>query len=350
MHWSQYPHKRHNPLTGEWIKVSPQRTKRPWQGQVEKPAQDSLPAYDPDCYLCPGNTRSGGAGNPSYEKTFAFDNDFSALLMDIPGGIAVSEGPGGMIQSQSERGVCRVLCFSPRHDLTLARMDHDQIIRVVELWRDEYAHLISRDHIAHVQIFENKGAVMGCSNPHPHGQVWADEHIPVIPAEELKRQQSYVTAHRFPLLMDYLSWERDRQERLVYANESFTVLVPFWAVWPFETMILPNRQVSSLPELTSHESYALADALRALCIRYDNLFSASFPYSMGIHQAPADSIPHQGCTLHLHYYPPLLRSAAVKKFMVGYEMLAMPQRDITPEQSARRLRECSGVHYSREQS
>ncbi|MCF7944799.1 MAG: UDP-glucose--hexose-1-phosphate uridylyltransferase [Spirochaetia bacterium] len=346
MDYSEHPHRRYNPLTGEWVKVSPHRTKRPWQGQVEKSVQKKRPAYDPKCYLCPGNERAGGHKNPHYPKTFAFDNDFAALLPDSPANETIQEGPHNLLQAKSERGICRVICFSPRHDLTLALMPHEDVLGVVQLWTDQYQELGSMDFINHVQIFENRGETMGSSNPHPHGQIWADELIPDIPATELRNQEFYFEEHGSSMLQDYISYEIETGKRIVFENETFAVLVPFWAVWPFEVMVLPKRHVSSLPELTAQEQADLADAVKRLGIRYDNLFKTSFPYSMGIHQAPTDNIVRKGVHLHLHYYPPLLRSATVKKFMVGYEMMAMAQRDITAEQSAQRLREMSETHFT----
>ncbi|MFA6840193.1 MAG: UDP-glucose--hexose-1-phosphate uridylyltransferase [Sphaerochaetaceae bacterium] len=345
MNLQDHTHNRFNPLLGEWVKVSPHRTKRPWLGQVEKPQIDDRPQYDPDCYLCPGNKRADGTVNPSYFGTYVFVNDFSALLPDTPSEV-FEQGPEGLLKARGEKGICKVVCFSPRHDLTLSRMDHDSVVKVVEVLRDQYKELGSIPFINHVQIFENRGAMMGCSNPHPHGQIWGEESIPDIPARELERQREYYQRSGRSLLADYVRYEMEQGERIVLANEHFTVLVPFWAVWPYETMIIPlKREIASLDQLTEEEISALADVMRRLGIRYDNLFSTSFPYSMGIHQKPTDGKEHPGCMLHVHYFPPLLRSATVKKFMVGYEMLAMPQRDITAEQSAERLRRLPEIHY-----
>lgn len=338
----EHTHRRMNPLTGEWILVSPHRAKRPWQGRQEQ-TPGNRPSFDPSCYLCPGNTRASGEANPAYESTYVFTNDFAALLPDGPTEERTEgreDGSAGkdLFRAEAERGTCRVICFSPRHDLTLARMSNEQIGSVVSAWKAEYASLGSLPAINYVQIFENKGAIMGCSNPHPHGQIWANETIPMIPALEGERQGSYLRTHHRCLLCDYLTEERRRKERIIFENDSFVALVPFWAVWPFEAMILPKQHISSLTELNERSARGLSDAIRRLCTRYDNLFDTDFPYSMGIHQIPTTGIREEGWHLHLHYYPPLLRSATVKKFMVGYEMLAMPQRDITPEASAARLR------------
>jgi len=342
------PHRRLNLLTGEWILCSPHRAKRPWQGKVEKPAADDRPAYDPQCYLCPGNTRAPREGeterprNPQYQKTHVFDNDFAALLGETPAG---EWNESDLLLARSERGRCRVLCFSPRHDLSLAEMPVETLREVVDVWAEQYVEVGAQPEIHYVQLFENKGAVMGCSNPHPHGQLWANETLPTEPTKEQRAQQEYLTGKGRCLLCDYLELERKLGERVVCENEHFTALVPFWAVWPFETMIVGRRHVSSLPEFGNDERDALADVFRRLTVRYDNLFECSFPYSMGWHQQPTDGQAHPEWHLHCHFYPPLLRSATVKKFMVGYEMLGMPQRDITAETAAERLRKLCGVHY-----
>jgi len=344
MHLQEHPHRRYNPLTGEWILVSPHRTKRPWQGQTEAAHAPEGLEHDPNCYLCPENERAGGLSNPDYADTFVFDNDFSALLPETPDA-GITEGPNGMIKAETEKGLCRVICFSPKHNLTIPRMTPEDIKKVIDVWAAQYADLGNRDYINYVQIFENRGAVMGCSNPHPHGQIWAEEAIPDLPARELQNQSDYFQKHGTSLLMDYLDYEVRQNERIVIRNDSFTVLVPFWAVWPYETMILPNRPVASLTDLADNERYDLADAMKQIGIRYDNLFKTSFPYSLGIHQQPTDGKEYPGSHMHLHYLPPLLRSATVKKFMVGYELMAKPQRDITAEMSANNLRELSGTHY-----
>jgi UDPglucose--hexose-1-phosphate uridylyltransferase len=335
-------HRRRNPLTGEWVLVSPHRNERPWKGQTEKATQADAPTYDPQCYLCPGNHRAHGAVNPDYRETFVFDNDFPAL-QQAAGSDRIDRD--GLMVAEAEAGVCRVICFSPRHDLTLARMAVDDIDRVVEVWGEQYRTLGALDHINAVQIFENRGEMMGASNPHPHCQVWATAALPNEMAKELAGQSAYWHEHGSPLLLDYLKLEKEARERIVFENEHFTVLVPFWATWPFETMVLPNHHVGSIAELTAAESKALAAALHALTIRYDNLFETSFPYSMGFHQRPTDGEAHAEWQLHAHFYPPLLRSATVRKFMVGFELLGSPQRDITPESAAERLRALPATHY-----
>ncbi len=337
-----HPHRRFNPLTREWVLVSPHRTQRPWLGQVEKVATESEPSYDPDCYMCPGNIRATGARNPLYTATFVFDNDYPALLAGTPKGQMGERGrapENGLLVARSERGICRVVCFSPRHDLTLAKMDPAGIRGVVDIWEEQYRELGSLPFINHVQIFENRGAIMGCSNPHPHCQIWANESLPNEPAKELGALGAYQVVHGNCLLCEYLALERQRGERLVTENDYFSALVPFWAVWPFETMLIARRHITGLDVSTEEERHGLADILKRLTTRYDHLFEISFPYSMGFHQRPTDGQPHPEWHLHAHFYPPLLRSATVRKFMVGYEMLATPQRDITAEAAAMRLRE-----------
>ena len=339
---TEHPHRRHNPLTGEWILVSPHRTKRPWQGQQEKAAREQRPAYDPGCYLCPGNSRAGGHQNPAYESTFVFSNDFAALLSDSPK-FAPEGSP--LLRLEPERGACRVICFSPRHDLTLPVMEPQAIREVVDLWADQITEL-GQTH-RWVQIFENKGAVMGCSNPHPHGQIWAGSALPNEPAKEDLNQRRYLEKHGSVLLRDYAVLEHEQQTRVVVENAEWLAVVPYWAIWPFEMLLLPRRHVLRLPDLTDNERTALADIMKRMLTRYDNLFDVSFPYSMGWHGAPTgDSGNSDHWHLHAHYYPPLLRSATVKKFMVGYEMLAEAQRDITAEQAAERLRGLSDIHYT----
>ena len=339
------PHRRFNPLTGEWVLVSPQRAKRPWLGQTERPPVENLPHYDPTCYLCPGNERAGGIKNQDYRGTFTFDNDFASLLPDPFQETHTSDSP--LLSVEPERGICRVVCFSPRHDLTLPELEIPAIEGVIAAWGEQTRELGKKDFIQYVQVFENKGAMMGCSNPHPHSQVWATSHIPNEPVKEVANQKAYFNEHGHPLLSNYLDEEHKRKERLIATNDHFTALVPFWAIWPFEALVIAHRAVPHLTDLTSSEASGLADILKQITTRYDNLFEISFPYSMGFHQAPFDDQPHPEWVLHAHFYPPLLRSASVRKFMVGFEMLAMPQRDITPEIAAERLREVSTVHYKK---
>lgn len=342
---NQSTHNRLNVLTGEWIKVSPHRTKRPWQGQVEDIQRPSEIRYEPSCYLCPNNTRSNNEQNPDYKDTYVFTNDFSALIKDSNSD-EQSFGPNNMLKSKGEKGICKVICFSPRHDLTVARMDIDSIVKIINVWRDQYNELGSKPFINHVQIFENKGSIMGCSNPHPHGQIWAEEVIPNLPKVELEKQAEYYLQNKSSLLLDYAQYELKENTRVVYSNNDFVVVVPYWATWPYETMILPlNKPFESLNDLSKENDVNLAKAISALTIKYDNLFKTSFPYSMGIHQKPTNDTKYYGNVMHFHYFPPLLRSATVKKFMVGYELLAMAQRDITAETAAQQLRELSSIHY-----
>jgi UDPglucose--hexose-1-phosphate uridylyltransferase len=336
---NQSPHRRFNPLTGEWVLVSPQRTQRPWQGTVEASNGPVRPSYDPTCYLCAGNRRANGIVNPAYQDVFAFDNDFSAL--QAASNSETSDHP--LFRSQATRGHCRVLCFSPRHDLTLAQMEKEAIRRVVDCWATE-TQTLGATH-RWVQIFENKGEIMGCSNPHPHGQIWASDFLPTFAEKEDTQQRQYLEQQGGVLLLEYLGRELEIRDRLIAHNEHWVALVPFWATWPFETLILPRRQVLRLPDLAANERDALADVMKRLLVRYDNLFQVSFPYTMGWHGAPFQTGQNDHWQLHAHIYPPLLRSAAVKKFMVGYEMLAEAQRDLTPEQAANRLREQSEIHY-----
>jgi len=315
---------------------------RPWQGQIEATTRETSVAYDPHCYLCPGNARAGGKRNPAYTGTFVFDNDFAALKPETPPGEFHERE---LLLARSESGRCRVVCFSPRHDLTLARMEVPDIQAVVDTWCDEFATLGNDPKFRAVQIFENRGAMMGCSNPHPHGQIWANENVPDELAREAASQEAYFAKHHRSLLEDYLRLELEKGERVVCANEKFVVVVPFWAVWPYECLLISRRQVPSLLELSIAERRDLADILQRLTVRYDNLFKTSFPYTMGFHQRPTDAAAYPGFHLHAHFYPPLLRSATVKKFMVGYELLAMPQRDITPEAAAAQLRSLPEVHH-----
>jgi UDPglucose--hexose-1-phosphate uridylyltransferase len=333
------PHRRYNPLLDEWVLCSPHRLERPWQGQVESQASVERLRYDPSCYLCPGNRRANGATNPAYTSTFVFDNDFPALLPDMVGAAPPVEDD--LLLARTTRGTCRVLCFSPRHDLTLADMEIPGIRAVVDAWAEESTRLGALDSVGHVQVFENKGALMGCSNPHPHCQIWATEHVPHLFARKLEAQRRYFEAKGRDLMGDYVERERREQERLVCANDHWTAVVPFWAVWPFETLVIPSRHVPDLASLAPEERDALSHLLLDLNRRYDGLFGVSFPYSMGWHGRPSDGGEHPYARLHAFYFPPLLRSATVKKFLVGYEMSAEPQRDLTPESAAARLREVS---------
>jgi UDPglucose--hexose-1-phosphate uridylyltransferase len=336
------PHVRWNPLRREWVLVSPQRNARPWQGQVERVPDADVPPHDPGCYLCPRSHRAGGAINPDYRSTFVFDNDFPALL---PGTEADAQAIDGLLVARGEPGICRVVCFSPRHDLTLSRMDRHAIRGVVDVWVDESRRIGADPNITYVEVFENRGAAMGASNPHPHGQIWATATIPNDPAREQEALGDYRRERGRCLLCDYLAIERARDDRLVCENDAFTALVPFWAVWPFETMILSRRHIGGLDDMTTSERDALADALKRVTTRYDNLFETPFPYSMGFHQRPCDGERHDEWHLHAHFYPPLLRSATVRKFMVGFELLGTAQRDMTAEDAAARLQALSEEHY-----
>ncbi len=335
------PHRRHNILTGEWVLVSPHRTKRPWQGKTEKVAHVQKERYDPNCYLCPGNERAGGAINPKYEKPYSFVNDFSALLDNVEH----QTYENGLLKAESESGICKVVCFSPDHSLTLPLMEESDIEDVVSLWQKEYAELGALERINHVQIFENKGDIMGCSNPHPHGQVWAQSSIPQEVQKKMTHFSNYWEKNGKSILEDYVAQELELDERVIYTNEYFVALVPYWAVWPYEAMILPKRRIPDITGMTASEKKAFADCIKQLTIRYDNIFETSFPYSAGIHQAPTDKKDRPEWHFHMSFYPPLLRSATVKKFMVGYEMFANPQRDITAEQAADTLKKVSNVHY-----
>jgi UDPglucose--hexose-1-phosphate uridylyltransferase len=328
-------HRRFNPLTGDWVLVSPHRTQRPWQGQIEVTAAPPALAYDPDCYLCPGNARAGGVRNPAYSSTFVFDNDFAALRPDSPAG-RYEQGP--LIQAHSEPGLCRVICFSPRHHLTLAQLEVGQVRAVIDTWAQQTTELGARGGIRAVHVFENRGAMMGASNPHPHGQIWANATVPPILAGENAAQGAHLTRYGRCLLCAYLEQEQQLGERIVVVNAGFVALVPFWAAWPYELLLLPRSHAATLAALAAEQRDALADLLRRITALYDRLFDCAFPYTCGWHQAPIDGTAAPGFHLHAHYYPPLLRSATVRKFMVGYELLAGAQRDITPERAAAMLR------------
>jgi len=342
INFNDNPHRRLNILTGEWILVSPHRTKRPWLGKTEKSATTDLPAYDPSCYLCPTNERMGGGINPDYKKPFSFINDFSALLQDVE----EETYQNGLLYAESESGICKVVCFSPNHSLTLPLMKVSDIENVISLWQKEYTELGGMERINHVQIFENKGSIMGCSNPHPHGQIWAQNKIPQEVHKKNGILQTYWEKHSKSILEDYIQQELTLDERIILENEDFVALIPYWAVWPYETMILPKRKIVHIALLTANEKRAYAEILKQLTIKYDNIFNTSFPYSAGVHQAPTDGKDHPEWHFHMSFYPPLLRSATVKKFMVGYEMFANPQRDITAEQAAETMKSLSNTHYS----
>lgn len=344
--FSTIPHRRYNPLTGDWVLVSPQRQERPWQGKIESLPVQELPRYDPNCYLCPGNSRAGGKRNPQYRSTYAFDNDFPALLQNSTAqGIQENAAVNEIFQAVPSGGICRVVCFSPRHDLTLPELSLDEVHAVVQAWSEQTLELHSMPGIKYVQVFENKGELMGCSNPHPHSQIWATSFLPNEPAREQARLVEYRRITGECLLCALLAREREMPGRIVCQNQHFSALVPFWAVWPFEVLLIAHRHAGSLPDLEPEEVRSLADILRQVTTRYDNLFEVSFPYSMGFHQAPWPPEAHPENHLHAHFYPPLLRSATVRKFMVGFEMLAMPQRDLTPELAAERLKEVNQTHY-----
>ena len=336
----QHVHRRFNPLNREWVLVSPHRTQRPWQGQVETTAAPAAVQYDTDCYLCPGNARAGGVRNPAYGGTFVFDNDFAALRAETPHG-QYERGP--LIRAESESGLCRVICFSPRHDQGLAQLSAVQVRAVIDTWAAQTQELGARPDISAVQIFENRGAMMGASNPHPHGQIWANSTVPPLLAAELDAQRAHHQQHDDCLLCSYVQRELQLGERVVADNPHFVALVPFWATWPFETMVMPCVHAATLDELSGERRDALAQLLRALTALYDRLFACPFPYTCGWHQQPTDGAAHPGFHLHAHFYPPLLRSATVRKFMVGYEMMAGAQRDITPETAAAMLRKAAAA-------
>ena len=340
MTFSDVPHKRYNPLTDEWILVSPHRTKRPWKGKKEESVQENRPKYKKDCYLCPGNERANGDINPDYDQDFVFTNDFASLLTDTE----IEEfSKGDLFKSKSIKGTCRVICFTPRHDMTLAEMSQKNIENVISLWQNQTAELGKK--YKWVQLFENKGAMMGCSNPHPHGQLWAINDLPKEAQKENQNQLQYFQNHNSRMLIDYANIESEEKVRIIAENKSWLIVVPYWAVWPYESLVIPKEPVARLTQLDAIQKTNLAAVLKKLLVKYDNLFMTSFPYTMGWHQAPFQQKNIEHWTLHGHFYPPLLRSANVKKFMVGYEMLSEPQRDITAEKAAQHLNDQSEVHY-----
>ncbi|RIA92297.1 galactose-1-phosphate uridyl transferase [Glomus cerebriforme] len=349
-------HRRFNPLTNSWVLCSPHRTKRPWKGQKEVNDNELLPDYDPECYLCPGNSRVQGDKNPQYENTFVFNNDFAAIKTDQPEYLEQSEDKfSSLLRVEGVRGECKVMCFSPKHNVTIAEMSEDAILHIIQSWIKIYREMSTKSFINYIQIFENKGSLMGCSNPHPHCQIWCTESIPEEPTKELISMKNYYEKNHSCLLCDYIHLETIKlkhKPRVVCENNSFICLTPFWAIWPYETMIISKSHIISLLDLENGDNgnilQDLVNIIRRITCRYDNVFECSFPYSMGIHQAPVDDKDHANDShLHLHFYPALLRSPTIKKFFVGYELLAEPQRDLTPEQAADKLKHCSEIHYKR---
>ncbi|KAJ1895073.1 galactose-1-phosphate uridyl transferase [Kickxella alabastrina] len=363
--FTDHSHRRFNPLNDSWVLCSPHRAKRPWLGQVEEASTEQRPEYDPQCFLCPGNTRATGAQNPNYPSTYVFPNDYAAVHKSQPdcpasalAQVAGANASDELFRVESTRGQCSVVCFSPRHDLTLPELSLDEICEVVRTWQSIYTELSKDPGVGYVQLFENKGAMMGCSNPHPHGQVWALSDVPSEPKKEMESLKKFNKKHASNsdphacLLCSYTKAEEanaaagESTSRVVLQNDSFMAIVPFWAVWPFETMIVAKSHVSNINELDALQIRHLAEIMQGLTCRYDNMFQCSFPYSMGIHQSPTANHPDADCChLHLHFYPPLLRNATVRKFLVGFEMMAEPQRDLTAEQAASRLRALSPIHY-----
>lgn len=355
--FTDHSHRRYNPLTNTWILCSPHRTKRPWQGAKEEIKKPSLLEYDEKCYLCPGNVRATGDVNPKYEGTYYFLNDYPAVKLDQPDYIedANEKNPlkKKLLKTQGIKGKCYVLCFSPNHGLSLPLMKQESIEKVVSLWQTLYNELNeeAKNGAGHkyIQIFENKGSAMGCSNPHPHGQAWCLDTIPTEVNEEIENMNNYHKENGTHLLGDYVELELQEKERIVALNDSFIVVVPYWALWPFETLLISREHLRSVADFNDKHKADLASILKTLTIKYDNLFNTSFPYSMGIHQSPFETCSHEekdNSWFHMHFYPPLLRSATVKKFCVGFEMLGEAQRDLTSEQAAKRLQDLSGDdHY-----
>lgn len=327
-------HRRKNPLTGDYVLVSPHRNNRPWLGATEQSVVDNTPSFDENCPLCPSNIRANNEINPDYKDTFVFLNDFGALTTDDEKENTASDE---LFHVEHTQGECHVVCYSPQHNKSLAQMSVDDITRVIDTWQSHYQSLSERYQCVHV--FENKGSVMGCSQPHPHGQIWAHNHLSTEIESENANQLDYYNRHGSALLADYVVKEQNNGSRTLYENEHWFVVVPFWAAWPFETMILPKANIASFNQLSQEHKVSLAQATKAITAGYDKLFNCSFPYSMGWHSAPESGDANEHWRLHGHFYPPLLRSATVKKFMVGYEMMAEAQRDLTPEAAAARLRE-----------
>jgi UDPglucose--hexose-1-phosphate uridylyltransferase len=343
MNLADFPHRRYNPLTGEWVLVSPHRTKRPWQGKIDQVVVPPAVSYDPKCFLCPGNQRAGNSKNPLYETTFAFDNDFAALIPDIP---RETLNEQNLLVARGEQGRCRVVCHSPRHDLSFPLLTSVEICGVIDIWATEFMEAGSYDNVNYVLIFENRGEVMGATSAHPHSQIWATESIPTIPAAETAKQTEYSAEKNSCLLCDYVKLELAMQSRMIITNDSFVAVVPFWAVWPYEALVVPLEHYSDIGGMSKKARADFADILLRLTTRFDNLFSSPFPYSMGIHQRPTDGKDHQEWHLHAHFLSPLARSLSMRKLMAGFEILGMSQRDFTAEDAARKLRSCTEVHYT----
>jgi UDPglucose--hexose-1-phosphate uridylyltransferase len=338
---ASHSRRRYNALNGEWVFESPNRSRRPWQGQLQKPVHMNRSRHDPGCHLCPRNKRADGKRNPAYRQTFVFTNDVTAAVRDS----SDERASHPLLRADSERRTCRVVCYSPHHDQSVGQLEAGVFAQVVDVLAEQYADLAADPLINHVHIFEKRGVTMGSSSPHPHGQIWATEYVPAHAAREQECQLEHYRTHGRSLLGDYLYLELEAQERLVCANEHFVAVVPFWSVWPFETLVISRRRVGSLIDLAFAERDSLADIVSRMATRYDNLFQAFLPYSMGFHQSPTDRRAHPESHLHLHFYPPPLRSAAGRNLMLGLEPLAEPDRDFNAEQAAETLRSLDGRHY-----